>query len=184
MLLCELLKREGCAVVGRVSNGADAIELITSSAPTLVLLDLDMRQMEGLTTLLHLYKKFPWISVIVISMLNPDVYAFRCMRLGAKGFLGKGEALVLLTSVIRQIRQGQMMFPNLAPACDSILHNLSDSELVAFRCIVRGEEIDEVSRALNVSNGQARGVFRNLEAKLGLDTRAELIDLGRRLELN
>ncbi|UVM05738.1 response regulator [Pseudomonas laurylsulfatiphila] len=183
-MLNMLLTRAGHLIVGKASNGEEAIRQVARCSPTLVLLDLDMTRMEGLVTLRQLHSQFPWLAVLVISMLDASIYGFRCMRLGAKGFLSKSEDIGLLSGVIKQIRHGKMMFPYTASnACDALI-GLSDAELVALRCLVRGGDVDNAAMALQITRGHANVVIRRLQAKLVLENHEALIEFGRKMYLN
>lgn len=182
-LLNLILMRDNHVVVGEANSGAEAIRLVETTSPSLILLDLDMPRMEGLTAMRKLRQHYPWLSILVISMLNPEVYALRCARLGAKGFLNKGEGVALLPEILRQMRRGLMSFPCQASEGFMSFSNLSDRELIALRCFVRGGDVDTVAAALSVNRRVVTLLRRRLLAKLGLSTDEELISFGRGLTL-
>lgn len=179
-----ILMREKHIVVGMASGGAEAVRLVATAAPSLMLLDLDMPRMEGLATLREVHKLYPWLPVLVFSMLDPDVYARRCARLGARGFLSKHEGATLLPDIVGQIRKGVMLFPRQVYEGELPFSNLSDRELIALRCLVRGGDIGTISAALLVSREGANILRRRLVTKLGLSTIKELIHYGRHLKLS
>src|SRR5215217_5166908 len=81
-------------VVGTASNGRIAIDLVDRAQPDIVLLDLDMPELDGISTLPHLLKKRPDMSVIVVSTLtqrNADI-SLKCLSLGAVDCLPKPES--------------------------------------------------------------------------------------------
>lgn len=183
-MLKMLLARAGHSVVGAVTNGEDAVRQVMRCSPTLVLLDLDMPRMDGLVTLRHLHGQFPWLVVLVVSMLDAGIYGFRCMRLGARGFLSKGEGISLLSDVIAQIRHGQMMFPDMTMRAGDALIGLSDTELVILRCLVRGGDVDNAAMALRITRARVKVVIRRLQAKLALESYEALIKFGRQMCLS
>lgn len=180
-MLKMLLAHSGHLIVGEVASGEEAVTQVMQCSPTLVLLDLDMPRMDGLVTLRRLQGQFPWLIVLVISMLDADIYGFRCMRLGAKGFLSKGEEISLLSSVISQIRHGQMMFPHTIMRTGDPLLGLSDNELVVLRCLVRGGDIEHAAMALQITRARVKVVIRRLQAKLTLESYEALIKFGRKM---
>lgn len=182
-LLNIILARENHIVVGMADGGAESIRLVATTAPSLMLLDLDMPRMEGLTTLLEIRKHYPWLPVLVLSMLDPDLYALRCARLGARGFLSKDKGAVLLPDIIREVRRGRMLFPCRKNEDELPSSNLSDNELIALRCMVRGGDTGTISKALMVSRGNASLLCKHLVTKLGLSSAEELIHYGRHLKL-
>jgi two-component system chemotaxis response regulator CheB len=81
-------------VVGTASNGRAAIDLVDRAQPDIVLLDLDMPELDGISTLPHLLRKRPHMSVIVVSTLtqrNADI-SLKCLSLGAVDCLPKPES--------------------------------------------------------------------------------------------
>src|SRR5918993_4732343 len=81
-------------VVGTASNGKVAIDQIDRTQPDIVLLDLDMPELDGISTLPHLLRKRPQMSVIVVSTLtqrNADI-SLKCLQLGAVDCLPKPES--------------------------------------------------------------------------------------------
>jgi len=180
MLTMGLISHE-FTVVGQASNGIETLRLAHSCAPSLILLDLDMPLMEGLSTLRQLQKAHPQLPVVVYSMLNARIYSYRCLRLGARGFISKGDDFSLILNAVRQVLQGQMLFPShpmLAPSED-----LSDSEIVALRCLVRGGDLDSIASALMISSAHAAQLNQRLNTKLGMSTK-ELIRFGKSLTLS
>ena len=81
-------------VVGTAANGRVAIDLVDRAQPDIVLLDLDMPELDGISTLPHLLRKRPQMSVIVVSTLtqrNADI-SLKCLQLGAVDCLPKPES--------------------------------------------------------------------------------------------
>jgi two-component system, chemotaxis family, protein-glutamate methylesterase/glutaminase len=81
-------------VVGTAGNGRAAIDLLDRARPDIVLLDLDMPELDGISTLPHLLRKRPQMSVIVVSTLtqrNADI-SLKCLQLGAVDCLPKPES--------------------------------------------------------------------------------------------
>jgi two-component system, chemotaxis family, protein-glutamate methylesterase/glutaminase len=81
-------------VVGTAINGRVAIDLVDRAQPDIVLLDLDMPELDGISTLPHLLRKRPQMSVIVVSTLtqrNADI-SLKCLQLGAVDCLPKPES--------------------------------------------------------------------------------------------
>lgn len=182
-LLNIVLVRDHHVVVGAAASGAEAVRLVATTAPSLMLLDLDMPRMEGLSTLRKLRQHYPWLPVLVFSMLDPEVYALRCARLGARGFLSKGEGVTLLPEILGQMRRGLMLFPRQVAEGVMPCSSLADRELVALRCLVRGGDMNTIAVALAVSRDVVSVLRRRLLAKLGLSSDEELITFGRRLGL-
>lgn len=178
-VLAMRLLREGYAVVGEASSGVEALRLADECTPSLVLLDLDMPLMEGLSTLRQLRKYHPALPVLVLSTLDSSVYSHRCIRLGAKGFMSKNSDASLILNAITQVLEGRTLFPYQTTA--GAASDLSDGEIVALRCLVLGGSHDSIASALMITASDAQKLNNRLNAKLGMSGNQELIRFGRSL---
>lgn len=174
----------GFTIVGQVDNSCHNIHQILEIQPSVMLLDLDMPFIDGLRTLRSVRKRYAWLPVLVISRRPAQTYARRCMRLGAMGFLVKGEGPLLLSCAIAQVMQGQMLFPNTSSIeVPSFSDQLSDAELVTLRCVVSSGDAMLAAQVLNVSVERARRVIRNLQTRLGIESREALVSFGKQLPI-
>lgn len=181
-LLAIRLEHEGFSVVGQADSGVKALRQAQTCTPSLVLLDLDMPVMEGLSTLRQLRKNHPQLPVLVFSMLDASLYSYRCIQLGAQGFISKNGGISLLLNAISQIAQGQMLFPRQSMAAAA--GDLSNGEIVALRCLVRGGDVQSIASALMITPSDVDKLNHRLMLKLGLSRPKELIRYGRSLALN
>src|SRR5215510_12417916 len=102
--LTKLLGFEGdMEVVGSAASGAEAIELATSLAPDIVLMDINMPDMDGIAATEKLATTAPLSSVIMMSVQGEADYLRRSMLAGAREFLVKPFSSDELTSSIRQV---------------------------------------------------------------------------------
>ncbi|HLB40597.1 MAG TPA: response regulator transcription factor [Candidatus Babeliales bacterium] len=171
-------------VAGEADNGNDCLRLAKRHADaTLMLLDLDMPKMEGLGVLSKMRRGHPRLPVLVLSMLDPQIYAPRCMRLGAQGFLSKSDAVALLPTMLDRLKNGQRLYPKLGPVDGMPWCDLSDGELVYLRCLARDYEDASIASALQISAERVRLLCKLLQAKLGLSTIAEMRCFSQRLRL-
>jgi two-component system response regulator EvgA len=138
---------------------------------------------EGLSVLSKVHRHYPELSVLVISGLNSALYAQRCMRLGARGFLGKEDCADLLCPTIEHLRSGQTLYPQQETQVDLLWGDLTDRELVALRCLARGSDAGSISAALRISSSNANMLCKHLQTKLGLSSPEELVGLGRHMRL-
>ncbi|WP_155736106.1 response regulator transcription factor [Pseudomonas chlororaphis] len=176
------LTNNAFTVVGQARSGVEALRLAQRDNPSLMLLDLDMPLMEGLSTLRRLQEVCPNLPVLVYSMLNASVYSYRCLRLGARGYIRKSDGLSLIVSAVSQVLQGQMLF--LSHPTGEASDELSDDEIIVLRCLVRGGNIDSIAAALMISAAEAAQLHQRLNAKLSLFTHQELIHFGKGLTLS
>src|SRR4051812_43447296 len=98
-------------VVGEAADGQEALEVCQHTRPDLVLMDLRMPRMDGLTATKTLKRRYPRTSVLVITMHeNPD-YLLEALRAGAAGYILKDAARAEVLSAIRQVLSGESSLP-------------------------------------------------------------------------
>jgi DNA-binding NarL/FixJ family response regulator len=118
-----LEKVAGVEVMGEASNGREALELVRSQLPNLVLMDIAMADLNGLETLPRIVKTFPGVKVVILSAHANEEYVIRALRSGAAGYMLKDAATVELELVIKSVAQNKTY---LSP---SISHTVIDSYL-------------------------------------------------------
>jgi YesN/AraC family two-component response regulator len=109
-LLCEVLQswleaEEDFQVVGRAYNGQIAIEQVEALKPDLVLIDIEMPVMDGLTATQIICQRWSNIKVIVLSGYEDEAYLAKSLQAGAKGYLLKNMAASELVKTIRSVYQ-------------------------------------------------------------------------------
>ena len=93
-------------IVGTADNGHDAIAKVESLKPDLVLIDLEMPEMDGITATEIIVRQFPECKVLVLSSHETKDYLQNALRAGAKGYLIKGSPAQELTNAIYSVHQG------------------------------------------------------------------------------
>src|SRR3712207_6276775 len=102
-----LSREEDMEVVGEASTGSEALELCRSLGPDLVLMDVEMPEMDGLSATRQLKEELPTISVLVLTAHdNPD-YLLEAVQAGAAGFLLKESALQQVARAVRTVMNGE-----------------------------------------------------------------------------
>lgn len=103
-----LIRREsGMEVVGESGRGEEALLQIKERPPDIVVLDISLQgQMDGVELLRNLRALHPDLAILVVSGHDEMVYAERMLRLGARGYVMKGDALMFLHA-LRQVAQGK-----------------------------------------------------------------------------
>jgi DNA-binding NarL/FixJ family response regulator len=104
-----LIRREpDLSVCGEASNGAEAMAQIRDCAPGLVVLDVSLQgSIDGVELLRQLQAEFPEMPVLVVSGHDELVYAQRMLRIGARGYVMKGDALAFLDA-LRKVARGEI----------------------------------------------------------------------------
>jgi DNA-binding NarL/FixJ family response regulator len=97
----------GVEVIGEASNGREALELIRSLQPDIIIMDISMKELNGLEALTRASKEFPMVKVIILTMHADTDYVMRALELGARGYLLKDSLTSELELAIRSVAQGQ-----------------------------------------------------------------------------
>ena len=102
-------------VVGMAKNGREAIELVRSEKPDVVLMDIRMPEVDGVECTRLIKSAHPNIKVIVLTTFDDDEYVFNALRFGASGYLLKGVSVADLTNAVREVvRGGSIIAPDVA----------------------------------------------------------------------
>jgi DNA-binding NarL/FixJ family response regulator len=187
--LAELVGREEDLVVcGESGARADAFERILKLRPDLVLVDLSLDNSQGLDLIKDLHAAAPEVIILVVSMRDELIYAERCLRAGARGYITKQEASRSVMHAIRTVLSGEISVSEAVakqlvsravgrkePRISGPLPMLSDRELQVFELIGRGCSTREIGSALGI-DGKTIDTYRSrIREKLQLKHSSELL---------
>lgn len=177
-------------VCGQAPDSATALELEESARPDVVLTDLTLPDKGGLELIHLLCERRPGLKVLVLSMHDEDLYAERCLRAGAKGYLMKSKAPDLLVSAIREVAGGRIYVSgDLAQRLLHVLTQpavvleeragelqpLSTREFEIFELIGRGKTAKEIGHMLGISSKTVDVHRLRIRDKLNIQTNPDLI---------
>lgn len=176
----------GFEMVGEAADGAEAVNLCTELKPDVVLMDLRMPGMDGLTAIEHLRAQQPEIAVVILTTFNEDDLMMRGLRLGAKGYLLKDTDRETLFNTIRAASRGETLLrPEIiarvlaqkseagAPAC--MQTELTERELEVLRGVAHGERSKEIAFRLGITERTVKAHLASIYNRLGVDSRAAAI---------
>lgn len=173
-----LLTEEGdINVLAEASNGREALTLLETLTPDLLLLDISMPEVNGLEVTQHVREKYPTMPILILTMHEDERYFFQLLRAGATGYIVKGAAPNDLVSAVRAVAAGQAyLYPSLARLLakepDTVL---SARELEVLQLTAQGLTAREVGKKLSISSNTVERHRANIMSKLGVSNRAELI---------
>jgi two-component system NarL family response regulator len=193
--LSNLLAARGVAVVGTARTGLEALEQARALHPDLILMDIRMPQMDGLSALRLIKAELPDVKVVMLSMSAADEELFDAIKAGASGYLLKtqetDEFFVLLQNVYRgesalssglasRILAEFTRYATLAPAEGRLPPpNLSARELQVLTLVAHGLRYKEVGAKLFLSERTIKYHMGEIIAKLHVQNRDEAIRYGR-----
>ena len=190
--LAALLKQNGFDVVGQAGGGEEAIALARELEPDLILLDLSMPDMDGLTALPQLRDAAPSTEVVVLTASEDEDSLLGAIRSGAAGYLLKSEPPDRIVAFLRGVAQGEAALSGpiarrlldevreggtrtpVVP--ESIAQALSARELEVLLLLDRHLGTDEIATRLFISEHTVRSHVKSLLAKLGVSSRREALE--------
>jgi len=175
------------AVCGETDNEAEAIQLVASMAPDLVIIDLSLSAGSGMTLIERIRSHHGDIPMLVVSMHDESLYAERVLSAGALGYLNKQAAAGNIIRAIRRVLDGKVylseeltgrMLDGLAgvshAAGQSPLQRLSNRELEVFELIGGGMTTGKIADHLKLSTKTIETHRENIKKKLALESGQEL----------
>ena len=175
-------------VVGQASNAEEAMSLVESAAPDLVIVDISLPGMSGLELIKHIHAIKPDVLTLVVSRHDEALYAERAIRAGARGYVMKLEAGQVIVKAIRRVLNGgvyvseeinERLLMGLASGMDSVAKSpfdlLSDRELEVFELTGRGYGTRDIAERLHLSVKTVESYRARIKNKLNLSSAAELM---------
>jgi DNA-binding NarL/FixJ family response regulator len=150
-------------VVGEASTGREALELVKSTLPNLVLMDIAMAELGGLEALPRITKDFPSVRVIILSAHANEEYVIRALRSGAAGYMLKDAATAELQLAIDSVAQDKIyLSPSISrTVIDSYLERvgaplspleqLTPRQREILQLLAEGKNTKEVASSLDIS---------------------------------
>jgi DNA-binding NarL/FixJ family response regulator len=156
-LEANLERADGFTVVGTVTSGHQAEPLVARTLPDLVLLDLNLPGLDGLSCLALLRERYPAVTVVVLSGTEDEEMVERALSGGAAAFVRKSIAPADLPILLRQVLLGNVQFATPRIARAVVTKDTRQSQLDGARAAARGET-GLTARELEVLEGVARGL--------------------------
>ena len=184
--IVSLLEAGGHEVVGQGSNGLEAIDQAIKFNPELVLMDIHMPVMTGLTALKQIKAQRPEIRVVMLTVSEEDKDILEAIRAGANGYLLKQINATEFFQFLDKLQQGEAAIsPSVASRLFKHLGQsetknppralLSNREMEVLRLVADGRPNREIAAALSVSDNTVKFHLKNIMQKLNVSTRAEAV---------
>ena len=178
------------AVVGEAGNGEEAIELVRATAPDVVVMDIRMPEMDGITATRRIVDVPDPPRVLVLTTFDDDEYVYGALRAGASGFVVKDMALDDILGAIRVVAGGEALIaprvtrllieqflttPSPAPPRTSLGGGVTEREQEVLTLIGRGRSNTEIAAELHITVATVKAHVARLLTKLDARDRIQLV---------
>lgn len=171
---------EDIAVVGEAPNGVEAVRLAQELRPDVVLMDLLMPVMDGITATTAIRRELPDTQVVALTSVLEDGSVSDAVRAGAIGYLLKDVECNELCRAIKAAAEGQVQLSPKAMArlvrevnIPGSPEVLTERETEVLRFVARGYSNKEVGRALDITEKTVKNHVASILSKLGLTSRTQ-----------
>jgi len=164
-------------LVGECDDGEDGLKMVLEENPDLVIIDLDLPRLDGLSVIRRIREKNRKIFILVLSATPEHVMSGYARSVGANGYVGKGREISELITALKTILFGYDCFPAAADAVtESGLSALSAREVEVLIYLARGMSNRGVASRLSVSDKTISTYKGRILEKLGISSLAGLIE--------
>ena len=180
--LREFIRRESdLEVCGEAEDREEALAAVAATKPHLAIIDLTLKNSNGMELIKDLRDRYPEVKILVLSMHDEILHAERAVRAGARGYITKQEATTKVMVAIRQVLSGEIYWSERAaarvaskiaspakPETAFPVDCLTDRELQVFELIGAGRSTRQISAALHIDVSTVETYRARIKEKLNL----------------
>jgi DNA-binding NarL/FixJ family response regulator len=176
-------------IIAEASSGIEAVEAARTHKPDIAIMDVAMKELNGIEATAQILKHSPHTGVLMLSMYSDERYVLRAVRAGARGYLLKNSAGDELIQAIHNVQKGLAFFsPAVARVFQESLvrlgsnkdtvdrfETLTDRERQVYQLLAEGNSNKEIANRLNLSLHTVETHRWRIMEKLDLHSTAELV---------
>ncbi|HPH95424.1 MAG TPA: response regulator transcription factor [Anaerolineaceae bacterium] len=204
-----LMSEPDLNVVGEAANGRDAIAAAQALKPDVILMDVRMPEMDGVSATREIQAAMPSCGIIILTTFDDDEYIFEGLRAGARGYLLKDVSSDEIAAAVRTVASGGALIqpsitrkvlaefsrltaparPTAEPAgptaasSQALAEPLTDREMEVLRALAEGLSNREIADRLIITEGTVKNHVSNLIAKMNVRDRTQAVLRGQELGL-
>jgi DNA-binding NarL/FixJ family response regulator len=177
----DLLQDAGIIVAGEASNGREAVELAVHYRPDVILMDIAMPVVDGVMAARDLTRRAPGVRIVMLSNTENEDLVLLSFKVGALGFVAKGDGLAELEGAVRGAAEGEatipqkfaMVFlneirrPSTGSGTRPVRSALTAREWEVLDLLAAGASARDIADQLVISPETVRSHTKNLRRKLG-----------------
>ncbi|WP_159812880.1 response regulator transcription factor [Pseudomonas sp. 18058] len=185
-----ILEEKGYEVVGEAGDGVKALTLTQDLLPDVIILDIGLPRIDGLTVISRLKSFDARVKIIVLTGQESEQIALRCMQIGADAFVSKHQELCDLINALRAVKRGYSYSPDHACTLirrhddpdqeEELLQSLTARELMVLQQLARGISNKTIAERMSLSSKTVSTYKTRLLLKLNASTLLDLYDLAKR----
>jgi DNA-binding NarL/FixJ family response regulator len=187
-------KQDDIKIVADLGSGEEALNYLKTNTPDIALIDIGLKDINGLELTEKIVTNYPNIPVLILSMQDEVDYCNKVLRSGAKGYIMKDEVAEKLTNAIKTVVDGNYYMSQRlmdyiihqyikyvsSPSCSKIsIELLTDREAEIFNLIGNGMNTKQISTDLHISIKTVETHKYNIKDKLKLDNSMQLYQCAR-----
>jgi DNA-binding NarL/FixJ family response regulator len=185
--LKDLLEDEkGIKVVGEAKTGPETIEMVRKLKPDVVLMDIKIPEMDGITATKIIREKFPQTNVIILSSYEDEAHVTEAISAGANGYLSKMLPASELVNALKTFTSESVMIPQ--PIMNKLIsglrqgvnrtdspESLTQTEIKVMALLGKGKSNKEIAAELKCSVKTIKNHLNSIYNKLGVTNRTEAV---------
>jgi DNA-binding NarL/FixJ family response regulator len=176
-------------IVGEASNGQEMLEMLKKAGPDIILIDIGMPKMDGVTATFKIRKILPHIKIIILTVYEDEPHIFQAVKAGAMGYLLKDVSIDELIEAIHRVNKGEALIqPIIATKIlkefalldkrkveegDKFYNDLTEREKEILRLIALGGTNKEIAQKVGISEKTVKNHISNIFQTLHVNNRTQ-----------
>ena len=177
------------AIVGQANNGQEMLDMLKKASPDVILMDIGMPKMDGVTATYKVKKMLSQVNIIILTVYGDEPYIFQAIKAGAMGYLLKDVSIDALIEAIHRVSKGEALVQPVVAAKvlkefalldkrklkegDKFYSDLTEREKEILRLITLGGTNKEIAQKLDISEKTVKNHISNIFSILHVNNRTQ-----------